>query len=68
LGEFSPIGYVFFGQFFFKLRIGPDFLGYFFQWQKFCIDFDKKWDRMNFGRFFRKLIWSPWRQTANDVK
>jgi hypothetical protein len=28
--------------------------------KKLCINFDKNWIGPHFGRFFSKLIWSPW--------
>jgi hypothetical protein len=31
---------------------------------KLCINFDKKKIGLHFELFFRKLIWSPWRQTS----
>jgi hypothetical protein len=30
-----------------------------FPYVSFSIHFDKKWVGLHFGRFFRKLIWSP---------
>jgi hypothetical protein len=34
-------------------------LFYFFPRKKLCINFDKLWFWLHFGRFFRNLIWSP---------
>jgi hypothetical protein len=47
-----------------KLKKYPTYLGYFFPWISFSIHFDKKWVGLHFGRFFRKLIWSPCFQFA----
>jgi hypothetical protein len=38
----------------------PKFLVYFFPTYRLCINFDKKWVGLHFGRFFHELIWPPW--------
>jgi hypothetical protein len=35
--------------------------------QKFCINSDKKWSGTHLGRFFDKLIWSPWKRFRSGV-
>jgi hypothetical protein len=32
-----------------------------------CINFDKNWFGLHFGRFFYKLIWSPWSNCCRKV-
>jgi hypothetical protein len=36
-------------------------LGYFIPWLSLSIELDKSWVGLHFGRFFNKLIWSPWK-------
>jgi hypothetical protein len=38
----------------------PTYLGCCILWISFSINFDKKSVGLHFGRFFHKLIWSPW--------
>jgi hypothetical protein len=32
------------------------------------MNFDKKWIGLNLGRFFHKLIWSPWSPTSKNYQ
>jgi hypothetical protein len=64
-GEFSPIGWLFSLGSFWKLRLQPKFLGYFFPQLRWCINFVKKWVGLHFGQFFsHKLIRSPWTRAS----
>jgi hypothetical protein len=59
---------VYFGQFFLIFKSRSQFLGHFCPWQKLCINVDKRllvW--LNFGRFFCKLTWSPWRTLSTKT-
>jgi hypothetical protein len=54
---------IFFWQFFNKYRSIPNIRLLFNTIIKFlCIILDEKWIGLHFGRFFHKLIWSPWPQ------
>jgi hypothetical protein len=48
-----------FGQFFENHRISPQ-CGQLFNVAKACINLDKKWIGLRFGRLFHKIIWQPW--------
>jgi hypothetical protein len=62
LGEFSHIERLFpLGSFLKNTELAKIF-GYFFPQISLCINFGKKWHGLHFGRFFLKLIWSPWGQ------
>jgi hypothetical protein len=61
LGDFSSTYWVIisFGQFLFRYRSSPNLWITFFHGKSFyLITYGKKW--LHFGRFFNKLIWSPW--------
>jgi hypothetical protein len=60
LGEFSPTGQLFtLGGFFENYKKSKNF-GLLLP--RLCINLDKNWVGLHFGRFFDKLIWSPWFQ------
>jgi hypothetical protein len=59
LGEFSPIELLFTLGSLLKLSKERK-MGNFFPLYKLCIIFGQKLVRLHFGRFFHKLIWSPW--------
>jgi hypothetical protein len=61
LGEFSPNGQQFSPAFFTIAEVDKSLVATFFPRKILCIDFDlgKKYVWPHFGRFFRKLIWSP---------
>jgi hypothetical protein len=63
LGEFSPIGRLFTLGSVLKSTEEAQFIWRLFLHQKIRICFDKKWDGLNFGRFFHKHIWSPCRES-----
>jgi hypothetical protein len=67
LGEFQPIWM----KVRWKSQKYPTYLGYFFPWLRLCINFDKKWVVLHFGRYFHKLFsppcmqimfWAQWSQ------
>jgi hypothetical protein len=60
LGEFSPIGRSFTLWQNKITELAQLFGGYFFPKYRLSINFDKKLIGLRFGRFFQKLIWSPW--------
>jgi hypothetical protein len=53
MGEFSPIGRFLSLEFFSKLSEVAYIIGYSFLWKKLCINFDKKWVGLHFGRFLK---------------
>jgi hypothetical protein len=60
LGEFSPIRRLFTLGSFLKKYKRKLIFGLLNTAEKLCINFDKKWVGLHFGRFFRNHIWSPW--------
>jgi hypothetical protein len=60
LGQFLPIGWLFTLGSVLKLTKVAKFLGLLFPRYQLCINFDKKWVGLHFGRLFHKLIRSPW--------
>jgi hypothetical protein len=57
---FAGWAIVFFGQFFSKIMKAAQSFGPFFPHFRLYIRFGKKRLGLHFGRFFHKLIWSPW--------
>jgi hypothetical protein len=64
LGEFSPNGRLLsLGSYFENGRSSSNFVLSFSR-RKVFIHFDKKCSGQHFGRFFHKLIWSPWQSSC----
>jgi hypothetical protein len=52
-GDFSPNGRLFaFGQLLENYRSSPHFFRHFVQWLSLCINLEKKWAGLHFGRIF----------------
>jgi hypothetical protein len=62
LGEFLEFGRLFaLGSFLKKIQKWTNYIHTtFFPTVKVIYLFCKKWDGLQFGRFWHKLIWSPW--------
>jgi hypothetical protein len=61
-GEPRPIGKLFFLCSFFNITKVAQKSGLLFSTEKpmyICVNFDKQWVGLHFGRFFHKLNWSP---------
>jgi hypothetical protein len=65
LGEFSPNRrFVSLDRLFQNYTISPNVLATIYHGKIFVINFNKKWVGLHLGRFFHKLIWSPWPQAT----
>jgi hypothetical protein len=50
----------FFGQFFLMTQVSQIFVLHFYTKKVLHLTFDQNLFALRFGRFFHKLIWSPW--------
>jgi hypothetical protein len=60
IGRISAQSAIVFFSSFLKMTRVVHIFALLFTRKMFCINFDKKMFGLHFGRFFLKLIWSPW--------
>jgi hypothetical protein len=59
-GDFLLFGRLFPLSICFGILKSIPYSGLLFPRWKLCISVEQKWTGLHFGRFFHKLIWSPW--------